>query len=164
MRPAELRQLAGLTHLRQLYLPGRIWNPGAGNEDKTGVFETLATLTGVERLAFGWHFNADIHVEDKDIDKLARWTGLKQLRCSQCSLSKPNLAMFSQLRDLDLSYAPFTDEGMASLAGLKNLRRLILRDTLITDEGLRYLKDLTGLRGAGSIGCACHRPGNSIPA
>src|SRR5690348_3888559 len=75
MRPVELRQLAGLTHLRQLYLPGRIWNPGAGNEDKTGVFEALATLTGVERLAFGWHFNADIHVEDQDIDKLTPWAG-----------------------------------------------------------------------------------------
>src|SRR6476660_2554300 len=66
MRPVELRKLEGVTHVRQLYLPGRIWNPGAGNEDKTGVFEALATLTSVERLAFGWHFNADINVEDKD--------------------------------------------------------------------------------------------------
>src|SRR6202020_1385672 len=36
MRPVELRNLEGLTHLRQLYLPGGIWNPGAGREDKTG--------------------------------------------------------------------------------------------------------------------------------
>ena len=127
MRPVELRKLEGLTHLRQLYLPGRIWNPGAGNEDKTGVFEALASLTSVERLAFGWHFNSNIEVDDKDIDKLAPWSGLKQLRCSQCSLAKPKLSVFSQLRDLDLSDNPFTDEGMASLAGLKNLRRLILR-------------------------------------
>ena len=45
MHPVELRKLEGLTHLRELYLPGRIWNPGAGNEDKTGVFESLASLT-----------------------------------------------------------------------------------------------------------------------
>ena len=45
MHPVELRKLAGLTHLRELYLPGPIWNPGAGNEDKTGVFQALATLT-----------------------------------------------------------------------------------------------------------------------
>ena len=45
MHPVELRRLAGLTHLRELYLPGRIWNPGDGNEDKTGVFEALASLT-----------------------------------------------------------------------------------------------------------------------
>ena len=72
MHPVELRKLAGLTHLRQLYLPGRIWNPGAGNEDKTGVFEVLASLTSVERVAFGWHFNANMELDDKDINKLAR--------------------------------------------------------------------------------------------
>src|SRR5580693_7367773 len=76
MHPVELRKLEGLTHLRELYLPGRIWNPGAGNEDKTGVFEALASLTSVERLAFGWHFNADIQVDDKDIGKLAPWSNL----------------------------------------------------------------------------------------
>ena len=145
MHPVELRKLEGLTHLRELYLPGRIWNPGDGNEDKTGVFEALASLPGVERLAFGWHFNADIHVEDDDIGKLASWKGLKQLRCSQCSLAKTNLSVFPQLRDLDLSYSPFTDEGMRSLAGLKNLQRLMLRDTLVTDDGLKYLKNLTNL-------------------
>ena len=45
MRPVELRKLEGLTHLRELYLPGPIWNPGGGKEDKTGVFKTLRTLT-----------------------------------------------------------------------------------------------------------------------
>src|SRR5271155_727574 len=145
MRPVELRELEGLTHLRQLYLPGKIWNPGAGNEDKTGVFEALASLTSVERLAFGWHFQSNIEVDDKDIDKLATWSGLKQFRCGQCGLAKPKLAVFSQLRDLDLGDNPFTDEGMASLAGLKNLRHLILRNTLITDDGLKYLQDLTAL-------------------
>ena len=34
---------------------------------------------------------------------------------------------------------------MAGLAGLKDLRRLMLRDTLVTDEGLQYLKDLPNL-------------------
>src|SRR5580704_8240958 len=67
MHPVELRKLEGLTHLRELYLPGPIWNPGGGKEDKTGVFESLATLTTVERLAFGWHFDAEINVVDDDI-------------------------------------------------------------------------------------------------
>ncbi len=145
MRPVELRRIEGLTHLRELYLPGPIWNPGAGKEDKTGVFEALATNTGVERFAFGWHFNSSIEVKDADIGKLAAWSNLKQLRCSQCSLAKIDLSTFSKLRDLDLSYNPFTDEGMAGLAGLKDLRRLMLRDSLISDEGLKYLKDLNNL-------------------
>src|SRR4051812_23711784 len=54
MRPVELLRLEELTHLRELYLAGPIWNPGAGNEDKTGVFKALGKLTTVERLAFGW--------------------------------------------------------------------------------------------------------------
>ncbi len=111
------------------------------------MFEALASLTSVERLAFSWHFNSNIEVDDKDIDKLAPWSGLQQFRCGQCGLAKPKLSVFSQLRDLDLSDNPFTDEGMASLAGLKNLKHLILRNTLVTDEGLKYLRDLTALEG-----------------
>ena len=88
-----------------------------------------------------------------------RWSGLKQLRCSQCSLAKPNLSVFSELRDLDLSYNPFTDEGMAGLAGLKNLKHLILRDTLVTDDGLKYLKDLTDLEELDLSGSTRHGPG-----
>ena len=33
MLPAELVKLGGLPTLRELYLPGPIWNPGGGNED-----------------------------------------------------------------------------------------------------------------------------------
>src|SRR4051794_40732467 len=33
MRPLELKKLEGLPNLRELYLPGPIWNPGGGNED-----------------------------------------------------------------------------------------------------------------------------------
>src|SRR3954469_9358561 len=64
MRPIELRKLTGLPYLRELYLPGPIWSPGAGKKDKTGVFQSLATLTSVERLSFGWHFSAEIAVDD----------------------------------------------------------------------------------------------------
>src|SRR5947209_8734918 len=67
MHPVELRKLTDLPYLRELYLPGPIWNPGAGKEDKTGVFQSLATLTSVQRLSFGWHFNAEIEVNDDDI-------------------------------------------------------------------------------------------------
>src|SRR4051794_40320479 len=33
IRPTELKKLEGLGHLRELYLPGPIWNPGGGRED-----------------------------------------------------------------------------------------------------------------------------------
>jgi hypothetical protein len=60
MHPLELLKLQSLPQLRELYLPGPIWNPGGSNEDRTGVFKAFATLTGVQRLAFGWHYNAQI--------------------------------------------------------------------------------------------------------
>jgi hypothetical protein len=34
MHPVELRELEGLKHLRQLYLPGKIWNPGGVTKTK----------------------------------------------------------------------------------------------------------------------------------
>src|SRR6202021_947796 len=106
-------------------------------------FEALASLTSVERLAFSWHFSSNIAVNDKDMNKLASWSGLQQFRCAQCRLAKPKLSAFSQLRDLDLSDNPFTDEGLASLAGLKNLKHLILRNTLVTDDGLKCMTGFT---------------------
>ena len=147
MHPIELTKLAGLTGVRELYLPGPIWNPGGGNEDRSGVFQALATLTSVERLAFGWHYNAQMEVGDKEISALVAWKNLKELRCSQCrsTFQIYDLSPFAQLHDLDLSYNPFTDQGMAGLANLKELRRLMLRDTLVTDEGLKYLADLDHL-------------------
>src|SRR6476660_4794639 len=42
MQPQELKKLEGLANLRELYLPGPIWNPGGGKEDITGVFKALA--------------------------------------------------------------------------------------------------------------------------
>jgi len=52
MLPAELEKLTGLTTLRELYLPGPIWNPGGGNEDANQVFQSIATLKNLERLYF----------------------------------------------------------------------------------------------------------------
>src|SRR2546423_775420 len=79
MHPIELKKLEGLTHLRELYLPGPVWNPGGGNEDKAGVFKAFATLTNIERLGFGWHYNARIEIGDKDFGELTTWTKLKEL-------------------------------------------------------------------------------------
>ena len=84
MLPAELEKLTGLTTLRELYLPGPIWNPGGGNEDANGVFKALATLTSLEKLYFGWHFSAQINIRD---------TGFKHLLGSHEFEGHPLLAV-----------------------------------------------------------------------
>ncbi len=145
MRPKELVKLEGLKDLRELYLPGPIWNPGGGREDAVAAFKTLATLTSIERLAFGWHYNARIEIRDNEIKQLIGWTKLKDLRCAQCSLANADLSQFPQLENLDLSDNPLTNKGMEGLARLKNLRRLLLRDALVTDDGLKAIAGLTNL-------------------
>src|SRR3954468_728720 len=145
MLPAELETMAGLTTLRELYLPGPIWNPGGGNEDANGVFQSLATLRNLEKLYFGWHFGAQINVRDTGIKHLLELTQLTDLRCAQCRITNISLAPLTKLRSLDLSYTPFSDTALEGLAGLKDLRRLLLRDTMVTDEGLKHLAGLTQL-------------------
>src|SRR5262245_55820244 len=145
MRPVELGKLNGLLSLRELYLPGPIWNPGGGNEDPAQALKAIATLKNLEKLYFGWHFNAQISIRDKQMTELLGLTELHELRCSQCGLASINLSSLSKLRSLDLAYNSFTDTGLQGLSGLKDLRRLILRDTMVTDEGLKHIAGLTRL-------------------
>src|SRR5438105_284527 len=56
MHPSELVKLGGLLSLHELYLPGPIWNPGGANEDAAEAFKALATLKGVRKLHFAWHY------------------------------------------------------------------------------------------------------------
>ena len=56
-------------------------------------------------------------------------TELKDFRCAQCRITNFSMAPFTKLRSLDLSYSPLTDAALEGLAGLKELRRLMLRDT-----------------------------------
>ena len=72
MHPAELVKLSGLLSLRELYLPGPIWNPGGGNEDATEAFKALATLKNLQKLYFGWHYNSQINVRDSEMRAAAR--------------------------------------------------------------------------------------------
>ena len=87
MAPAELQKLATLTSLKELYLPGPIWNPGGGNEDANDIFKTLGGLKSLEKIAFGWHFSAQINIRDTGFKHLLGLTELKDIRCAQCRVT-----------------------------------------------------------------------------
>jgi Leucine-rich repeat (LRR) protein len=145
MHPAELVKLTGLLSLRELYLPGPIWNPGGSKENLTEAFQALSTLKNVRKLHFGWHYNSQIDITDTEMRQVLALTELTDLRCSQCRLTNINLAPLTKLRSLDVGYSAFSDKALGGLAGLTGLRRLILRDTMVTDEGLKSLAGLTNL-------------------
>jgi hypothetical protein len=112
MVPAELGRLASLTSLRELYLPGPIWNPGAGREDGNPVFQSLAGLKNLRKLYFGWHFSSQINVRDTGIGHLRGLTEMRDFRCAQCRLAEIDLSSWTQLENLDLNYTQFTDKGV----------------------------------------------------
>ena len=144
--PKELENLAGLNQVRELYLPGSAFTPGAGSKlEGNAELKAIAGMTGLERLQFSLHFLPYFNVNDAGFANFNGLTSLKELRCTQCRIAQQGLAPFVNLESLDMSYWMFGDAAMASLAGMKNLRRLYLRDTSVTDEGLKHIRGLTRL-------------------
>src|SRR5262245_5308982 len=127
VEPGELKRFSGLTGLRELELPGPQWNPNAGSRlDANDEFQSIANLTGLEKLHFSLHFLTNINVQDKGLALLSKLTNLQELRLAQTKIKGTSLAPFVNLRFLDVSYTPFDDEGMASLAGMSQLCKLYL--------------------------------------
>ena len=152
IEPKELEQISTLESLKELYLPGPSWNPGAGSRlNANAELKFLSGLKNLERLQFSLHFLTNVNVRDEGIAQLSGLTQLKELRCAQCRIQKQSLAPFVNMRALDLSYSTMGDEGMKSLEGMRDLRRLQLRDTLVTDDGLQHLEGPFQARGVGSL-------------
>jgi Leucine-rich repeat (LRR) protein len=146
IEPKELVQLSKLSRIRELYLPGPSWNPGAGSRlDANEELRFLSSLQTLEKLHFSLHFLTNVNVKDSGLKHLQTLGNLKELRLSQGRIQNFSLEPFTQLESLDLSYSTATDEVLKGLAGLGKLRRLNLRDTLITNDGLAYLGNLATL-------------------
>lgn len=146
IEPKDLEQLSGLSKLKELYLPGPSWNPGAGSKlDANEELKFLASLTSLEKLHFSLHFLTNVNVQDKGLQHLETLKNLRELRLAQGRIKNFSLAAFPLLESVDLSYSSATDEVLKSLAGHQHLKRLQLRDTLVTDAGLAYLKDIPTL-------------------
>ncbi len=146
LAPKDLEHLAGLEHVRELYLPGSAFTPGAGSklEGNTDL-KVIAGMKDLERLQFSLHFLPYFNVTDAGFATFSNLTNLKELRCEQCKVDKRGLDPFVNLESLDMSYSTFGNSAMSSLEGMHNLRRLYLRDTSVTDEGIKHIAGLTKL-------------------
>ena len=144
--PNDLKHLSTLTEVRELLLPGPIFNPGAGSRlDANAEFAALAPLTKLEKLHLSLHFLTEINVRDKGLEHLKALTNITELRLSQTRIKGPSLAPFTNLEKLDLNYTTFGDDGLKYLSGMTRLSALYLRDTLVTDKGLPALGALASL-------------------
>ena len=65
IEPKELEKISGLTGLKELYLPGPSWNPGAGSRlDANEELKFLAGLKNLEKLHFSLHFLTNVNVQE----------------------------------------------------------------------------------------------------
>src|SRR3954468_3612276 len=144
--PKELSHLAGLEHVRELFLPGSAFTPGSGSKlEGNEELKAIAGMKELERLQFSLHFLPYFNVTDAGLATFNGLTNLKELRCAQCRVSKRGLDPFVNLESLDMSYSQFSNDSMASLERMHNLRRLYLRDDSITDDALQHIAGLTKL-------------------
>ena len=146
LEPKDLQNLNGMQYVRELYLPGSAFTPGAGSKlEGNAELKVIAGMKDLERLQFSLHFLPYFNVTDAGFATFSGLTNLKELRCEQCKIDKRGLDPFVSLESLDMSYSTFSNNSMAGLENMRNLRRLYLRDTSVTDEGLKHLAGLTKL-------------------
>jgi len=126
-RSQRTEDLSSLDELRELLLPGPIFNPRGGQQTDANAELALSPVYIILR-SFGSAslFLPKIHVEDKGLAEFKDLTQLRELRLVQTNVHGPGLAPFVNLRALDLGETPFRDDGI-SISGMTHLQRLSLR-------------------------------------
>ena len=144
--PPDLERLSALRHLKELRLPGPIWNRNAdGDKDLSGDLRFIAPVSTLEKLTFSYHFLDRIRFHDPGLEEIHGLVNLKELVLRQAGVKGRALTTFRKLEALDVTLCPFDDEGLSNVKGMAALHRLWAGDTLITDAGLQYLADLRNL-------------------
>jgi Leucine-rich repeat (LRR) protein len=149
--PPDLERLSGLAHLKELHLPGPLWNRNAG-------IHTLEALT------FSYHFLDRIRFRDEGLDEIKDLTNLRELSLRQSNITGQALGPFRRLRALDATLTRFNDQGMRRFEGMRDLRRLRLGDTNITDTSLAAIGSLKNLEDLDLHGTAITDTGLAIVA
>src|SRR5258708_23115684 len=131
IHPPHMEAIGKLTALKELDLPGTMWNPRA--ESKTDYHDSASYLNGLttlKNLTFSFTFLISIHFEDPGLDKFqALGPTLEELVLRRALIKGPGLRHFTNLRALDLTWSYVEDGSMQSLAGMTKLRRFWARDT-----------------------------------
>lgn len=144
--PPDLERLTGMAALKELHLPGPIWNRNAdGGKNRSAELKYLSGLTTLEVLTFSYHFLDRIRFTDAGLTAIAELKNLRELAIRQTAVNGASIAPFTNLHALDVTLTRFDDNGLAKLAAMQRMKRLWLGDTLITDAGARALASMTQL-------------------
>src|SRR3954454_8010047 len=146
IEPKQLQEIQKLEHVRELYVPARVWSPvsdvKAPFSDES--FQYYQGMKKLEQFNAGLTTLAWLDIGDEGVKRLAPLSQLKHLRLNNTTIKDPKcFEALVNLESLDLGDAYVLDYSLAPLAHMKNLRRLNLLGTLVTDDGLKYLRDLT---------------------
>src|SRR5690349_5122359 len=146
IEPKQLEEIRKLEHVRELYVPARVWSPvsdvKAPFADES--FQYYQGMKQLETFSAGLTTLAWLDIGDGGVKRLAPLPQLKNLRLNNTTIKDPKcFEALVNLESLDLGDAYVLDSSLAPLANMKNLKRLNLLGTLITDDGLKYLRDLT---------------------
>lgn len=120
--PASPRGAAQIGRLKRLEII-RLFD--LSGKEKAGRRTALAQLTGLDALRQLVIIGGS--VADEDLADISRLGGLEMLA-------------------LESLIGAISDAGVARLAGLSRLQKLVLKQTLVTDAGLRLLVGLEGLK------------------
>src|SRR5262245_24212808 len=145
IEPRQLQEISKLEHVRELYVPGRVWSPvsdvKAPFSDES--FQYYQGMKHLETFSAGLTTLAWLDIGDEGVKRMAPLTQLKHLRLNNTTIKDPkDFEALVNLESLDLGDAYVLDNSLAPVANMKNLRRLNLLGTLITDEGLKHLREL----------------------
>src|SRR3954454_12452139 len=149
IEPKQLQDISKLEHVRELYVPARVWSPvsdvKAPFADES--FQYYQGMKQLERFHAGLTTLAWLDIGEEGGKRLAPLTQLKHLRLNNTTVKDPKcFEALVNLESLDLGDAYVLDYSLAPLAKMKNLKRLNLLGTLVTDDGLKYLRDLTNMQ------------------
>src|SRR6266404_1067069 len=100
--PPDLERLSGLAHLKELHLPGPLWNRNAdGGRDGSRDLRYIAPIHTLEVLTFSYHFLDRIRFKDDGLAEIKALTNLRQLALRQSGVTGQTLGPFKRLQALD---------------------------------------------------------------
>src|SRR5712675_1561443 len=110
--PPDLERLSALTQLKELHLPGPIWNRNVdGGRDGSRDLRFIDSIHTLESLTFGYHFLDRIRFKDDGLAEIKDLTNLRELVLRQSGITGRNLGPFRNLQALDVSITRFNDHG-----------------------------------------------------